>query len=71
MPSGSVTTTASVPKRLVALACTPSLRRWPFQKSSEPGGTENDTVVTWPLPAFRLGQVGQPKNVIAVPADPT
>ena len=64
-------TTPSVPKRLVLVASTPSLPKRALQKSSEPGGTVNDTVVTWPLPALRFGHVGQPKKVMAVPADPT
>ena len=71
MPSASFSVSTSTPKRFDRAASTPSLCSRPRQKSSEPSGMVKPTVVTWPLPRLRAGHVGQPKNVIAVPGDPT
>ena len=70
IPSASCIKSASVSKVVTIRWSTVSSFSRLLQKPSDPGGTWKETVVTWPLPARCLGQVGQPKKVIAVPGVP-
>ena len=70
MPSGSWIVITSPSKRVARDDSMCKSRSRFTQNSNDPSGIVKPTVVTWLLPVRRLGQVGHPKKVIAVPGEP-